>query len=111
VTAEYIPSLVLVADLLARGDLELDGDGGVKLRGYAQVSIAGQYWDCEMVDRDITVEDCIGRVYEWGRNGIAEPPSMPPEEERRFLVACREELEIRARLDTLRNGETVGVAN
>lgn len=52
-SCEVITSPCLVAELLRQGELELDGDGVVKLKGHALVPSTGSWFDDGIVGEDL----------------------------------------------------------
>lgn len=75
--SEYIPSLCLVAELLREGLLELDGEGVVKLKGYAFVPAIGSWFDDGIIGKELSLSDCYDRIDGWGRHGLAAPSEKP----------------------------------
>lgn len=75
-TSEFITSLCLVAELLREGELELDGEGVVKLKGHAVVPSTGSWFDDGIVGEDLSIEECINRIDAWGR-GQNYPRKLP----------------------------------
>lgn len=65
--SELVTNVCLVAELLKSGELELDGRGVVKLRGYAKKSIHRAEWWCDgVVGVTITINDCIQQIHDLG---------------------------------------------
>lgn len=65
---ELVPDVCLVADLIKSGNLELDGRGVVKLKGYANRAIEGSEWWCQgVVGVDLTIDDCIEMIDAQGK--------------------------------------------
>lgn len=69
--SEFIPSLCFVAELLREGRLELDGEGVVKLKGYAFVPALGSWFDDGIIGRDLSLNDCYERIAGWGKHGLS----------------------------------------
>jgi len=75
--SEYIPSLCLVAELLREGLLELDGEGVVKIQGYAYVPALGSWFDDGIIGKDLSLRDCYDRIDGWGSHGLVAPKEKP----------------------------------
>jgi hypothetical protein len=105
--SEYVPTLCMVAELLREGRLEIDGEGVVKLKGYAFVPAKGSFFYDGIIGEDLSLNDCYDLIDGWGLHGLQLPSEKPDWNSLREKV--EKFLEFDSHLSILRNSTSDGI--